>query len=72
MVMYDCLLTFSREVQLFWREPSNGLGGTIIFALNRLTAIGLVVVGHLNVDLTSYTLARYTLEVHPTADAGIC
>ncbi|KAH9829889.1 uncharacterized protein C8Q71DRAFT_393098 [Rhodofomes roseus] len=39
MILYDCLLTFVSELELFWLKPSKGFAGTLLFGLNRLAAI---------------------------------
>ena len=52
------MLTFGREVELFWHRPSRALGGTVIFMLNRVVGVGLAILGNVNTDLSRYTYAR--------------
>ncbi|KAH9829878.1 uncharacterized protein C8Q71DRAFT_392203 [Rhodofomes roseus] len=53
LILYDFALTLPKEVSLFWRAPSKALSGTIIFAINRLIAVGLLVTGNASMDRTS-------------------
>ncbi|KZT70565.1 hypothetical protein DAEQUDRAFT_174037 [Daedalea quercina L-15889] len=55
MLLYDYILTFSSEVELFWHRPTKALSGTVIFMLNRVVALGLLILGNVDTDLTQYT-----------------
>ncbi|KAH9925807.1 uncharacterized protein B0H18DRAFT_368379 [Fomitopsis serialis] len=65
ILVYDYMLTFGREVELFWHRPSRALGGTVIFMLNRVVGVGLAILGNVNTDLSRYTYAscKYTILV---------
>ncbi|KAH9925792.1 uncharacterized protein B0H18DRAFT_1119288 [Fomitopsis serialis] len=68
ILVYDYMLTFGREVELFWHRPTRALGGTVIFMLNRVVAVGLAILGNIDTDLSRYTYAscKYTILVEVT------
>ncbi|KAH9829872.1 uncharacterized protein C8Q71DRAFT_391799 [Rhodofomes roseus] len=63
ILLYDYILTFGKEVELVWQRPTRALGGTVIFFLNRVVAVGMIILGNLNTDLARYTYASCNYSV---------
>ncbi|TFY62227.1 hypothetical protein EVJ58_g3998 [Rhodofomes roseus] len=57
VLIYDYFLTLPDEISLFWNAPSKAPSGTILFALNRFVALGLIITSHVASDPVTYTFA---------------
>ncbi|KAH9829880.1 uncharacterized protein C8Q71DRAFT_862975 [Rhodofomes roseus] len=55
VLIYDYFLTLPDEISLFWNAPSKAPSGTILFALNRFVALGLIITNHVASDPVTYT-----------------